>query len=1167
MNTFEQRDHKKDQGFTHVLLAVVVLAVVGGFLYYFNGTVSDYSYKISSLLKQTKESDSSENASVLASMSSGVGSNPCSEGSYLDLSSSPNVCRKLKFPERGFKWDQFNAAVGNKVYSLDTCTYSALQSLLDSLGSDGGTVNLPACTITITAKLELPNNIILQGAGVGKTILKRSGYTNDVVRFKHKKNLILRDLTVDGSSTKGLLINIWYSDNALVERVEAKNSDGDSAIHFRYAKNITVRYNEAHNASHGVGSKDCSITDGADNNGCLNQALNNSDTGNLLPGQLYTESYSIYSNDLHDLTGLGVDSHANVGETAGNYIYRTDGSKFPDATNVYVHHNKLEDNIGTYATRTYRIYHSPKNVTWCQNKFINSVGSAAKPVVRVDENSTEVYLLNNSYEDNVSIDDIITSSPVAICNGSQEENLTVSGPALVTAPASLCSFCMEDSTSPPPDPAPSCGDGVCSSTESCSLCSADCGQCPSPPPPSGDTMLLEAEDAVFGDTSLGTSQVDTVHSGYSGTGFVDLSDFPNGADGFIEWKFNVIDEGKYALDFGYALSNGISGDRPMDLIVNGKNLGAISFTSTGSWTTWKELGAEVDLPAGEVTVRLVAAGTYGGPNVDYLKVTTVSIMPPDPPAPSCGDNQCNGNETCSTCSADCGACPVPPPPPPPSGGSNKLEAENANFGDAIGLGTTKVATNHAGYSGDGFVDMSNSPNGKGGYVEWTYNSSTAGTYSVDVIYALSRNSRNMDLIVNGNVVENVAYTSTGSWETWGTVTKSISLTSGLNTIRVEATDLIGGPNVDYLTLNPLTSTSNKYEAEEAAFGDNAGGGTTNVASNQAGYSGNGFIDYSDYPDGKGSYVEWTVSAPTAGDYLLSFGYALDSDSSWMGPNNGRPLDLIINGVILENINFTGTGSTWEDWGTLERMVSLNNGFNTVRLSATHSVGGPNMDYLEVTNSAFANSSNSVDFSTNTNDTPSVFDPISQNTDNVDTVTTNPTVPEQPIETPQPASSTNTSTATATSIVFGTSFETDPTKDFSTSGRSATFSWANDQSYTGNYSLKTTVTDSRYYGSWTSIRKYIPVEQNQTYALSMWLKGQEITNGAVLTMSYYGGLSGSTYLGRFETTVSSAQLKQPWVKALVEGKAPTDATYMRVSLSLNGSGTLWADGLEVTQVSF
>lgn len=33
-----------------------------------------------------------------------------------------------------------------------------------------------------------------------------------------------------------------------------------------------------------------------------------------------------------------------------------------------------------------------------------------------------------------------------------------------------------------------------------------------------------------------------------------------------------------------------------------------------------------------------------------------------PPPTSCGDNFCNGAETCSSCPADCGTCPAPPPP-------------------------------------------------------------------------------------------------------------------------------------------------------------------------------------------------------------------------------------------------------------------------------------------------------------------------------------------------------------------------------------------------------------------------------------------------------------------------------------------------------------------------
>jgi subtilisin family serine protease len=49
--------------------------------------------------------------------------------------------------------------------------------------------------------------------------------------------------------------------------------------------------------------------------------------------------------------------------------------------------------------------------------------------------------------------------------------------------------------------------------------------------------------------------------------------------------------------------------------------------------------------------------------------------------PSCGDHTCNGTETCTTCSTDCGACP--PPPPAPTG----CAAEPAQV---ISYGTTRV---------------------------------------------------------------------------------------------------------------------------------------------------------------------------------------------------------------------------------------------------------------------------------------------------------------------------------------------------------------------------------------------------------------------------------------------------------------------------------------------
>lgn len=47
------------------------------------------------------------------------------------------------------------------------------------------------------------------------------------------------------------------------------------------------------------------------------------------------------------------------------------------------------------------------------------------------------------------------------------------------------------------------------------------------------------------------------------------------------------------------------------------------------------------------------------------RCTTACGTPTAPAPASCGNNTCSGNETCSNCPRDCGACPVTPPPPPP----------------------------------------------------------------------------------------------------------------------------------------------------------------------------------------------------------------------------------------------------------------------------------------------------------------------------------------------------------------------------------------------------------------------------------------------------------------------------------------------------------------------
>src|SRR5207302_8073411 len=110
-----------------------------------------------------------------------------------------------------------------------------------------------------------------------------------------------------------------------------------------------------------------------------------------------------------------------------------------------------------------------------------------------------------------------------------------------------------------------------------------------------------------------------------------------------------------------------------------------------------------------------------------------------------------------------------------------------------------------------------------------------------------------------------------------------------------------------------------------------------VATNHTGFSGTGFVDFT---NATGGFIEWTVTSPATGTATLAIRYA-------NGTTTNRPMDVSVNGkVVVANRAFPGTGS-WDTWQTATVTVALTAGTTTVRVTATTANGGPNTDYLEV----------------------------------------------------------------------------------------------------------------------------------------------------------------------------------------------------------------------------
>jgi endo-1,4-beta-D-glucanase Y len=266
--------------------------------------------------------------------------------------------------------------------------------------------------------------------------------------------------------------------------------------------------------------------------------------------------------------------------------------------------------------------------------------------------------------------------------------------------------------------------------------------------------------------------------------------------------------------------------------------------------------------------------------------------------------------------------------------ATRYEAETGTISQGV------VESNHAGFTGTGFVNYDNVT---GSYVQLSVTAASAGTATIGFRYANGTTvNRPMTITVNGVAVSTAhAFNGTGNWDTWQTATITAPVNAGTNTIRATATTANGGPNLDWVEVDvtpttppssPPPGTSTDYQAEDATISQ----GT--VANNHTGFTGTGFVDYTNVT---GSYVEWSVTEETAGQQTLTLRFA-------NGTTVNRPMTITVNGTtVATGMAFNGTGN-WDTWKDATLTATLNAGSNLIRATATTANGGPNVDRLSVT---------------------------------------------------------------------------------------------------------------------------------------------------------------------------------------------------------------------------
>ena len=134
--------------------------------------------------------------------------------------------------------------------------------------------------------------------------------------------------------------------------------------------------------------------------------------------------------------------------------------------------------------------------------------------------------------------------------------------------------------------------------------------------------------------------ISTEHFPYIGSGYLDYA----GQGSYAEWNnVTVPAAGTYTLLVRYA--NGASGsNRSCDLTINGQDRGTVDFPCV--YTDWSKqyiARATVELDAGVNTIRLTAATSAGGPNIDNIAVTENGLAAPEGPLFSITDYGAVGN--------------------------------------------------------------------------------------------------------------------------------------------------------------------------------------------------------------------------------------------------------------------------------------------------------------------------------------------------------------------------------------------------------------------------------------------------------------------------------------------------------------------------------------------
>ncbi|MFF7334354.1 CBM35 domain-containing protein [Streptomyces sp. NPDC008150] len=265
--------------------------------------------------------------------------------------------------------------------------------------------------------------------------------------------------------------------------------------------------------------------------------------------------------------------------------------------------------------------------------------------------------------------------------------------------------------------------------------------------------------------------------------------------------------------------------------------------------------------------------------------------------------------------------------------STTYQAESAALS-----GGAVAQSDHTGYTGTGFVGGYTDADKGSAATTFTVSAAGAGAYVSALRYANGSGvAQSLSVYVRGTKTATVQLPVTADWNTWATVSTTLSLTAGNNAVayKYDSTDT-GNVNLDAITVTAApTSPAGQYEAETAAL---SGGAATETE--HTGYNGTGYVGgYTDTHKGTAA-TTFTVSATSAGSAAVGLRYS-------NGTGSAQTLSVYVNGTKALTTSLAATAD-WNTWAVRSENLTLKSGSNTVayRFDSTDT-GNVNLDDITV----------------------------------------------------------------------------------------------------------------------------------------------------------------------------------------------------------------------------